>query len=276
MNNLYAIWNKDDNTIYGEYTIQELLKKTDLPANVDFIPNYNNYESTKDIELHRLRDKNDTLVKEYDIIFLNCDDPELWTSGFQCSNCGKGILEKGDISGFYISLTSAGNSYRAYYKHKDGYIHRTGDGEIENSYAMDGNTSFIQYLTIKGAVVVDNLLRNPDFFIKLQQPLFEHKSCIDLGDMFITTMYEHAYLYDKATEKRLADFIVRRGGDIEGFWEGRKYSWIAFYKKENAMPYNEEMQREYHFDNVDREFLVNLFNEIYPILNDEKYKRIGF
>lgn len=42
------------------------------------------------------------------------------------------------------------------------------------------------------------------------------------------------------------------------------------------MPYNEETQREYYFDNVDREFLVNLFNEIYPILNDEKYKKIGF
>ena len=278
MNNTYAIWDKDKNTLSGEYSIKQLVGMK-LPPNVEFVPSY--YNVKKDGLPSPLRDFKGNAVKEFDIIKLPCgpEEKELWSdgNGFRFSNIGKEIKKMGDIKALYVGLTEAGNDYYLYFQHLDGYISTAYDGKIDSHFCLDGGASFIAYLICKNAYVVCNTLVDPDFFEKLKQPLSTFKNKIDYKDMFVLYHAQHAVVYEKKTEKELAHFRITSNsweysetdelcGAFEAFFP---WEYEPFYSKPRAVLNNKEKQRAMAFDEMPKEWLENfLQHDIMPVLEE--------
>lgn len=279
MNNIYAIWDKDKNTLSGEYSIKQLLGMK-LPPNAEIVPNYYNAKHNDGIR-SPFRDSKGNVIREFDVIKLPCgpEEKELWSgnNAFRSSNIGKEIKRLGDIKALYVGLTEAGNDYYMYFQHLDGYIRTAYDGKIDSHFCFDGGASFIAYLVCKNAYVVSNTLVDPDFFEKLKQPLSTFENKIDYKDMFILYYAQHAIVYDAKTEKKLACFRI--ASDYEKYSETDElcgifeaffpWEYNPFYSKPRAVLIDKEKQREMCFDELPREWLENfLLHDIMPVLEE--------
>lgn len=164
MREIYAVWGIDNNKIYGEYSIDELIAQGDqLPKNRAFLSNYETYG--RDDDPKYLRDNNETLIKEFDVLSLDITE-KLLNSTFGNSNIGKDLLKHPDVKQVIVTLGERAGLWRLYYADQDGHISRNED-DTPKTEAMAKNTDFICYLVAKGALVTANIKTQPDFITDL-------------------------------------------------------------------------------------------------------------
>lgn len=257
MNELYAVWDKDSNTISGEYSIEELIANSEnLPKNREFLTSY--FKEGENYKKY-LRDDNGVLVKEFDVLQLEITE-ELMATSFCSSNLAKDIVEKGNVKSVIITLSDKDWYYSIYYVRNNGYINRNPEGIGPYDEAVGKRDDFIFYFVQKGALVVSNLKTNPDYIMEMLQPLSQVKNATDFGDLIVLTRRDIARVFNKETGERVANLLCGACGDFEAWCVGDSF---PFLHKENAIPVNSESEdgSSYTFLQMDEKDRNVLFEE---------------
>ena len=147
MNEVYAIWDVEKNTITGEYSMEDIIghAKT-LPKERKFLSCYAIYGSETETKV--LHDHNGNMVKEFDVLTLPVTE-ELMETSFNNSNLGKDLKKEGNVKNVIVALSERNRLYEIFYERDDGYIKRYLDGKIKSEgVAKDDDFIFKAIATI--------------------------------------------------------------------------------------------------------------------------------
>ncbi len=172
MREIFAVWDKDNNTISEEYSINALIANGDnLPKNRAFLSNFVTYGDEKKPE--HLRDNNKTLIKEFDVLSLDITE-DLMNTTFSNSNIGKELAERPEVKQVILALGEREHFWELFYADQDGLIEQFENGEPKGE-ATGYGALFPTYLVNKGACVAANLKTQPDFITSRLRPLESEK-----------------------------------------------------------------------------------------------------
>ena len=172
MREIFAVWDKDNNTITGEYSIEDLISKGgELPKNRAFLTSFDIYGNENKPEY--LRDSNKVLIKEFDVLTLDITE-DLMSTTFSNSNIGKDLEKHPEVKQIILALGEREKLWELFYADQNGLIEQREDGDPKHEAMSDGPL-FVSYLVQKGACVAANLKTQPDFITSRLRPLESEK-----------------------------------------------------------------------------------------------------
>ena len=172
MREIFAVWDKDNNTISVEYSIDDIiLKGSEFPKNRAFLASFGVYGDENKPEY--LRDNNQVLIKEFDVLILDITE-DLMNTTFSNSNIGKELAEHPEVKHVILALGEREQFWELFYADQDGLIGQWENGEPKHE-ATGSGTLFPTYLVNKGACVQANLKTQPDFITSRLRPLESEK-----------------------------------------------------------------------------------------------------